>query len=197
MRYHKPKRPLRPTVEDFSDSEILDVNLLHRQRAFAGPVGYFPLRYLKTYRDRIELTRPARTIAIVRTRLHSGGLRPWFICPRCRRRCARLYLTSIDVACRICSDLWFTSQRKHRPTRLRLKAKAIRAMLWSDQYGRPLRPRRMGKRVYQRHIMVLTRVQAALSSGSPVISVACQRYRNRDAEGRYCSVDNDLGEQDA
>lgn len=37
---------------------------------------------------------------------HYGGRRLWFICPRCGRRCAILYLGSI-VACRNCLRLYY------------------------------------------------------------------------------------------
>jgi hypothetical protein len=80
----------RPTVELFSDGEILDSYDLYRRGAFSVPME-FPFRRLRTYRDHIELrwrdrTKPPQIILIERTPVNYGGERPWFVCYRCNLR---------------------------------------------------------------------------------------------------------------
>ena len=56
----------------------------------------------------VRLTgRVEATIALTTTVLHSGGLRWWFVCPRCDRRAAKLYLPPGEqqFGCRMCYDL--------------------------------------------------------------------------------------------
>src|SRR6516162_609105 len=123
----------RPTVELFSDGEILDVNMLNRRGAFLQPL-HFPLRRLKTFPDHIELRwpnrdKPPQIILVERTRMHFGNTRPWFICYKCNCRCGKLYVNSIDVACRQCADLQYSSQRQRRKVRLKTKLEKIRSRL--------------------------------------------------------------------
>jgi hypothetical protein len=66
----------RPTVDLFSDGEILDSIALHRHGAFTGME--FPFRRLRSYRDHVELRFPDRkkptTAILVEWRpLHFGG----------------------------------------------------------------------------------------------------------------------------
>lgn len=49
-------------------------------------------------------------VAITWTPCHLGGARPWFLCPRCGRRVARLYLRDL-FACRQCHRLNYASQQ--------------------------------------------------------------------------------------
>jgi len=48
-------------------------------------------------------------VRLARTPCHLGGSRPWFICPRCSRRAATIYLHGWP-ACRKCSRLVYQSQ---------------------------------------------------------------------------------------
>jgi len=144
------RRPnvLRPVVELFSDGEILDVNMLNRHCAFSAP-QYFPLRRLKTYRDRVEINfrdrnRPPQIILIERTRMHFGNTRPWLTCYKCSRRCAKLYVSSIDVACRQCAEMQYRSQRQRRRARLKTRLEKVRSQLWIED-GKIIRPRNMPK----------------------------------------------------
>ena len=123
----------RPVVELFSDGQILDVNMLNRRQAFSAPL-HFPLRRLKTFPDHIELRwpnrdKPPQIILVERTRMHFGNTRPWFICYKCNCRCGKLYVNSIDVACRQCADLQYSSQRQRRKVRLKTKLEKIRSRL--------------------------------------------------------------------
>ena len=190
------RRPnvLRPVVELFGDHEILDVNELNRRGAFSRPM-YFPFRNkLKTYPDRIEINfrnydKPPQIILIAWTRLHLGGERPWFLCHRCGCRCAKLYLSTIDVACRICAGLQFTSQRQWRTTRLRAKAGKIRSRLDTNQDGKIIRPRNMRQRTFRKHLNKLQRIEHALHTHSRIHWLHSKDYlRPRDSDGRYAAA---------
>jgi hypothetical protein len=101
----------RPTTDLFAEHKTLDAYQLNRVGAFNGPMA-FPLRKLRTDRDYIEqhfLVRPPQVIAVERARAGIHAARPWFLCYRCHRRCARLYVNSIDILCRQCSDLQWLS----------------------------------------------------------------------------------------
>lgn len=52
----------------------------------------------------------AAWVAVEWTPCPFGGRRPWFLCPRCGRRCQAVYVRS-GVACRKCSGLAYHSQR--------------------------------------------------------------------------------------
>ena len=178
----------RPTIELFSDGEILDVNMLNRRHAFSTPLD-FPLRRLRTYQDHIQLRwpnrdKPAQIILIERTRMHFGNSPPWFICYKCNRRCAKLYVNSIDIACRKCADLQFASQRQRHKTRLKTKIEKIRGRLWIEG-EKIIRPRNMPDRGFQRHLRAIARIEHAIRHGLRCSSIRYQRYRERDADGRY------------
>jgi hypothetical protein len=186
MRYPKL---LRPTVELFSDGEILDSYDLYRRGAFRRPME-FPFRRLRTYPDHIELrwpdrNKPPQVILLERTPC-VGAERPWFLCYKCGRRCAKLYVNSIDAARRKCAGLQFASQRQRRKTRLRTKADKIRWQLWAEG-EKIIRPRGMHKETYRKHIRMLQRIQHAISTGSRLSSIRYRRYRERDEDGRYCN----------
>ncbi len=54
----------------------------------------------------------AETIGLARTPCHFGGSRPWFQCPGCRKRVARLFLRTMHFRCPVCHDLRYSSQRE-------------------------------------------------------------------------------------
>jgi len=50
-------------------------------------------------------------IAIAVTHPHFGGVRPWYVCPRCGRRAGKLYAADVALlACRICLGLVYKCQ---------------------------------------------------------------------------------------
>jgi hypothetical protein len=55
----------------------------------------------KDYNDRVELAYSA---------CNFGSLRPWFVCPRCHKRLAKLYLRFGYFACRHCQNVAYSSQ---------------------------------------------------------------------------------------
>jgi hypothetical protein len=80
---------------------------------------------IETKLDAIELfydiEQPYETVHIKTpltwTLCNFGGRRPWFICPGCGRRVARLYLESRYFLCRYCNNLAYSSQREDRQMR--------------------------------------------------------------------------------
>jgi hypothetical protein len=190
------RRPrTHPVVELFSDGEILDSYALYRWGAFRRPME-FPFRRLRTYRDHIELRwpnrdQPPRAILLERTRCLDAE-RTWFLCYKCGRRCARLYVSSIDVACRKCAGLQFTSQRQRRATRLKTRANKIRWQLWSEG-EKIIRPRFMHQKTYRQHMHALQRIEQAIRTGSRLSSPRYRRQRERDEYGQYCELSDDLG----
>jgi hypothetical protein len=58
--------------------------------------------------------RTDTTVRLVTTYPHFGGTRYWFACPRCQRRCGKLYATEAHpgVACRRCHGLEYFLQRR-------------------------------------------------------------------------------------
>lgn len=63
-------------------------------------------------------TGPVQEIALTATQPHFGGLRLWFVCPECERRCGRLYASDEDWdwQCRVCQGLVYKSQyRRENP----------------------------------------------------------------------------------
>lgn len=55
-------------------------------------------------------------VHIVETVPNYGGLRLWFKCPGCSRRCSHLYRPAgrVAYACRVCSGLVYQSTRSYR-----------------------------------------------------------------------------------
>jgi hypothetical protein len=76
------------------------------------------------------------------TRPKFGGRRPWFLCPRCIRRVALLYLRGERWACRICCDLAYQSELECKGRRGQWRARKIHqkheaavAKSWSGFWG--------------------------------------------------------------
>lgn len=99
----------------------------------------------------------AHTVLIDYTKCNYGGERPWFVCDRCERRYAVLYVSRGAIACRGCHDLLYTSQVKSEADRAIRKAQKLGIRLG---YGPNLingqllnghkRPRGMSDRVYSK-----------------------------------------------
>jgi hypothetical protein len=61
-----------------------------------------------------------------------GGQRPWFLCPTCRRRCAKLYIGEGQSLCRKCRGLSYDSQRENRQARSERRINKIRTKLGAE-----------------------------------------------------------------
>ena len=69
------------------------------------------------------------------TRPQFGGRRPWFVCPRCNRRVALLYLRGERWTCRICCGLAYRSELELKGSRGQMMAQKIQARLGGDRSG--------------------------------------------------------------
>lgn len=77
------------------------------------------------------LIAAGHAIQIVRTRVHFGGSRPWFICPKCKERRAVLYIG--PYCCLQCAQIKYTSITGSGPDRAKRQAQKLRARLqWSS-----------------------------------------------------------------
>lgn len=59
---------------------------------------------------RVNGNEAAQSVAIERTACGYGGSRPWFCCPCCGRRAAKLFLLRGRFACRHCHQLTYASR---------------------------------------------------------------------------------------
>lgn len=60
-------------------------------------------------KSKIDLNGTAVSMTSSQTRF--GGLRLWFLCPKCNKRRGVLYLKDGEIACRICFGLKYKKQR--------------------------------------------------------------------------------------
>ncbi|MGH7642831.1 MAG: hypothetical protein ACRENX_07445 [Candidatus Dormibacteria bacterium] len=68
-------------------------------------------------------------LTITYTPCHFGGERPWWVCPGCGSRRAKLYQCGHQFRCRACLGLVFESQRASAWHRAANRAQAIRLRL--------------------------------------------------------------------
>jgi hypothetical protein len=73
------------------------------------------------------------------TPCHFGRARPWFLCPYCFKRVAKLYIGKGGLGCRKCYHLAYSSTREDRSTRIWRKQKKLEAKIIVDdgQYFKP------------------------------------------------------------
>lgn len=91
-------------------------------------------------------------LQIVCTPCTFGGVRRWFLCPQCGRRCAVLYAAA-GFQCRRCMALPYRSQRQRRRGRTLLRANKIRGRMgWTPGLFAPdgQRPKGMHQRTFAR-----------------------------------------------
>ena len=82
-----------------------------------------------------------------------GGVRPWFLCPRCGRRCGFLYAGTGGFRCRDCGGLAYWTTRDDPVHRHLRHAERIRKKLgWQPRIEDPSdgRPKGMHRRTYER-----------------------------------------------
>jgi hypothetical protein len=153
----------RLTVEKLG-ADCIDVRMLNRARLFAGEAQRvrFGLRWPRlsgmiAYRYRLEIRFGRETfpqnVRVSWTRCHLGGERPWFHCPGCRRRIARLYWGGEQrrYRCRQClGNPPYGSQTKSASGRRLYGAWKLRLRLGSYSVNDPVpkRPLGMQRRTY-------------------------------------------------
>lgn len=94
-----------------------------------------------------------QTISFDRTSCNYGGLRTWFLCPRCWQRVALLYGAGKYFFCRYCYNLTYGSQQESRSDRLMRKDRKIRARLGaSNNLMEPIlfKPKNMHQKTFDR-----------------------------------------------
>ena len=94
----------------------------------------------------------ATDIRVMWTEPNYGGLRPWFLCPGCRRYCDRLYVDELELKCRKCARLLYASQSM-RPAETRIaKIIKIHERLGDPkaEFRTPPRPSGMHRTTYTR-----------------------------------------------
>jgi hypothetical protein len=93
------------------------------------------------------------TVCLEATRMHFGGRRLWFRCPRCERRCRVIYGTW-RIAYQRCHRLWYCSQRETKEDRAtRAMLKIVRRLNPDDPdpcNDLPEKPKGMHWRTYDR-----------------------------------------------
>lgn len=73
-------------------------------------IGFSVADHHVTLRFSINDSPMRQHVPIKRTRCNYGGVRPWFLCPRCSRRVALLFLRTNGFACRHCQRVAYASQ---------------------------------------------------------------------------------------
>ena len=80
--------------------------------------------------NRAWLTLPAQVIKLESTSPNYGGVRWWWLCPKCDRRAARLYLPNHErlFLCRLCHDLSYESAQASRAWYYQLYKNSARSL---------------------------------------------------------------------
>jgi len=86
-------------------------------------------------------------IQIHRTRCRFGGSRPWFACPRCKRRAAILYLWGWP-SCRTCARMAYPSQSEDKTGRSWRRSRKIESKLGGEFPAK--KPKWMRRTTYER-----------------------------------------------
>jgi hypothetical protein len=100
-------------------NHYFDLGVGHRAHLSLRWLNYFkePIYTLTGELDRVSphlmrlyLCSTGQVVYLQSTGCRFGGVRWWFACPRCERRCAKLYLRSnAGLLCRVCQDLTYRS----------------------------------------------------------------------------------------
>ena len=151
------------TIEKIGD-DCLEIRALHhagvlRERRVAWSSLRWP-EITKICADRYLIELELRQLSVpqqvrvVWTRCHLGGERPWFLCPHCQRRVARLFRGLGGYYCRPCvGNPPYASQTKSAQSRLHFEACKLRLRLGGNPLLTtpfPERPRGMHRRTYSR-----------------------------------------------
>lgn len=134
------------------------------------------LRYLTSSRGS-EPVRHDYPVPISWTPCHLGGERPWFLCPCCGRRVARLYGSTM-FACRHCLRLNYRSQQASKRDRATDRSFDLRCALGCDEgfLIRPAefirKPKGMHWRTFERKVEQLKEVDArALADAAAMLGI--------------------------
>lgn len=110
-------------------------------------------------------------IAVVATIQRLGGVRWWFSCPGCDRRCAVVYRhrESVRYTCRVCTGACYESPTVSRRRRAEMRAMKIRARLEVDPAdGTVAKPAGMHQATYERLVAQLRRFEWTAATLAPI-----------------------------
>lgn len=182
MGGHGSGRPRGWAQKGLATSQrALDVRSLHRRGILAHHGEIFSLSWshagridVRPQRDLLllsycckapgsggELCETAQVVRLTWTVPHYGGRRPWFRCPACAGRVAKLYAGE-RLACRNCAGLVYPSQNEDLYQRRIRRARKIRRRLGGqprlvDPY--PGKPKGMHWHTYNRLLQELEEAQ--------------------------------------
>ncbi len=97
------------TVEQFKS---LDVRWLAREHFRGYKPGSFHISVKYTWTENENTEELDYEIGLTTTPCNYGGFRWWFLCPKCRKRVAKLYLWKYFY-CRHCHNLTYRSCQEH------------------------------------------------------------------------------------
>ena len=175
----------------------LDIRTLKRQGALpSGSVRLATRREeLRLYVELVEgaLSIHSRdgsaTIRLTHTACNYGGTRPWFCCPRCKRRVAIVYLRG-SWMCRQCTGLLYECQLESDLHRMIRKARKLRIRLGGPAAltaAFPLKPPRMHRRTYERLRLQSLLLETQISGAVAAWGRAQQRGLRRPSGKCGCS----------
>lgn len=140
------------------------------------------LRYLTSSRGS-ESVRHDYPVQITWTPCHLGGERPWFLCPCCGRRVAKLY-GSVLFACRHCLRLNYRSQQTSKRDRPCDRSWGLRRALGCDEGFLSLpaefitKPKGMHWRTFNRKVEQLREVDARALAAAQTFIATLERKLN-------------------
>src|SRR5690606_14976642 len=121
-------------------------------------------------------------VPIVTTPMHFGGVRHWFRCPSCRRRCRIIYGGAL-FQCRLCVGARYESQYEALPIRIsgqrwkirrRLEERGGKPWPFGLDDGFPEKPPRMHWKTYKR---LCQRDQQLGSTWTATVGAWLKRHR--------------------
>ncbi len=193
------------TKRTVESCDALDIRLVFRQRprigalvslSWEGPLGrrssadmWFGATGASLFWGDAEGRAVAQNLKIERTPQHLGGVRPWWVCPDCGRRCAIVYGFADRFTCRQCGNLTYTTSQSSEWVRKIRKARKIQARLEILKIGDrrvPIRPKGMHEQTFRR--LVDRWVAAELASGAAFKPVAEGWARERARRSRAFSA---------
>ena len=128
-------------------------------------VGVYGTRYgveVRFHKHDDEVRLP---VIVDRLACHFGGTRPLLRCPRCDRRCRKLYLYGSRFVCRICTRARYWTQAASPDARMTHRIRRLQSRLAPDVDPNdyviewvPRRPRGMRRATYRRLVDRLERV---------------------------------------
>lgn len=102
------------------------------------------------------------TVHITRTSCNYGGTRPWFECPKCFRRVAKLYADGHYFLCRHCYNITYKSRSQPKWDRVMDEQYRIRERLGDDGSlcdPFPDRPKGMHGRTYRKLLIRYSKLE--------------------------------------